>query len=147
MRERHWTTTSLLACAGLVITMANACGGSRGFACTQVAEPAVALQLRDAVTGNPVDGATAVLSDSIFQQVMVGVGDGRYFGGFERQGTYRVAVARAGYQLAFLADIVVPGTRCGPTTQAVEIQLVPQGTSWWSRLRPKAVSPCTPAGS
>ena len=121
MRLMHpWTMPCLLFAAACD----NGVGGS--LACPAIAEPAVVVWLTDALTGDPVRGATATLREGSYIETMSEV-DGAYRGGLERPGTYDLLVTAAGYVDETRTGIAAAALPCGPNTQELAIAMQPLG--------------------
>lgn len=106
-----------------------ACHGSDPApnACTGQAEPAVVVELTDAVTGAPVAGATVTLSEGAFVETMFEGPPGTYQGGLERPGLYQVDVRADGYAPERREGVRAWEALCGPVTQTLHIALRPEG--------------------
>ena len=110
----------------LILLLTVACHGRTDpLICTAVAEPAVVVELRDAVTLAPIVGATAILSEGAYSETMFEGPDALYSGGFERPGTYQVDITATGFAAVTRAGITAPAGPCGPVTQNVTIDMQP----------------------
>lgn len=122
--------------APLLLLGGPSCSGAdeiTGLACPAIAEPAVVIELVDADTLAPIEGATLLLTDdNLYLEEMTGY-EGRYQGGLERPGTYRVEIFAEGHEYALLEDIVVPEGPCGPLTEQRVVELEPLAP--WSPAR------------
>ena len=97
---------------------------SPAFACPAIAEPAVVVELFDSQTHESIEGATLLLSEGAYLEEMSGF-EGRYQGGLERPGTYRVEIFAEGYDYAAVDEVVAPEGPCGPITQQLVVELDP----------------------
>lgn len=99
-----------------------ACHGRRVDAtvCTGEAEPAVVVEVL-----GPTSGATVVLREGSYQEVLLEVQPGEFRGGFERPGTYRVEVSATGFASQTVEGVVAAALACGPDTQTLTITLQP----------------------
>lgn len=104
------------------LLLVTACGHREidATVCTGEAEPAVVVDVF-----GPTSGATVVLREGSYQEVLLEVQPGQFRGGFERPGTYRVEVSATGFASQTVEDVVAAPLTCGPDTQTLTITLQP----------------------
>ncbi len=114
----------------LLLTLV-ACSSGEGDSggCTAVFKSGVRATLTDAVTGQPIQGAAAMLEAPLFQELMIEVAPGVYHGAYEREGTYDLTVTATGYLPHTTNGIQVTHDGCHVRTQelSIELAVVPAG--------------------
>lgn len=100
--------------------------------CDAAVEPAVIVEVRNAVTDDPeAENATGVLIDGEYTdslQVDEETGEGiplSLAGGLGRAGTYTVRVEKPGLQTWTREDVDVDDGECGPETERLTARLEP----------------------
>jgi len=100
--------------------------------CPAVAEPAVIVEVRNAVTDDPeAENADGVLIDGEYTdslRVTEETDEGipiALAGGFERAGTYTVRVEKAGFQTWTRKGVDVGDGECGPETERLDARIEP----------------------
>ncbi len=85
-----------------------------GTPCTTLFAYGVNVTLTDAVSGDPIDGATLTLTEGTYTEVMQAfpTGPGEYVGAGERAGTYTLVATAPGYQSQTIENIVVTADEC-----------------------------------
>lgn len=114
-----------------VAATAAACSSSP-TACTAIAAPGIAIQVRDSTTDNPAaSGALGIAVDGSYVDTLEHVPTFdpttllTLLGAWEREGTYDVTVTRAGYLPWHRNSIVVTGDECHVHTVTIEALLQP----------------------
>lgn len=100
--------------------------------CPATAEPAVIVEVRDAVTEDPeAENAEGVLIDGDYTdslRIQEETDDGipvTLAGGFERAGTYSVRIDKPGFQTWTRDDVDVDDGECGPETERLNARIEP----------------------
>ncbi|PSQ85956.1 MAG: hypothetical protein BRD42_06890 [Bacteroidetes bacterium QS_3_64_15] len=100
--------------------------------CPAVAEPAVIVEVRNAVTDDPeAENADGVLIDGEYTdslRVNEETDEGILIalaGGFERAGTYTVCVEKPRFQTWTREDVDVDDGECGPETERLTARMEP----------------------
>ena len=100
--------------------------------CPAVAEPAVVVEVRNAVTDDPeAENADGVLIDGEYTdslRVNEETDEGILIalaGGFERAGTYTVRVEKPGFQTWTREGVDVDDGECGPKTEQLTARIEP----------------------
>ena len=81
----------------------------RPVMCTLEARAGLVIEVIDAATGAPLDGAVGTVAEGSSQEPLRGFG-GELFGAYEQPGKYQVFVASSGYRTWVSSEIQV---RCG----------------------------------
>ena len=99
--------------------------------CTTSVEPGLIVRVIDSATGAPAaHEAAGVAVDGEYQETLRNVAPEDpaaelLYGADEREGTYRVSVAKAGYQLWVREGVRVTGDECHVRTVSLEAHLIP----------------------
>lgn len=96
--------------------------GGGGTICTAVFIYGLTVNLTDP-NGDPVTGATVVISEGIFSETLTPVQDGFYTGAGERAGTYTLTVTATGFEPVTQNNIVVTADECHVTPVGRDITL------------------------
>ena len=100
-----------------------------GVPCTQLYAYGLTVRLSDAATGEPIAGATLVLSDGSYvetmQELSADFDPGAYVGAGERPGTYTLTVQADGYQSTVIEDIGILADICHVIGRALDVELSP----------------------
>lgn len=115
---------------GLAVTAVCACSDPVVPICDYSLPPAVAVEITDAQSGNPlVERASGVVRDGAFTdslRLCGGSVTGRTrCGAYERAGTYDVEVQHAGYQSWSVRGVQVSKGSCHVNTVTLKAALVP----------------------
>jgi hypothetical protein len=81
-------------------------------ACTAIYVYGVSIEVKDAVTGAPLEGVTAEIRDGAFVDPSVVVSTSIVNGAGERAGTYSIVIRKAGYRDWTKTGVVVTADRC-----------------------------------
>jgi hypothetical protein len=117
--------------AGLVLAVALAAAGcgdepSPVF-CTAIAVSALTVTVVEAATNLPVCDAEVTVTDGAFRETLpvfpASGTDCRYFGPFERPGTYAITVRREGYPTVVQSGVRVTSDECHVIGVPVTIRL------------------------
>lgn len=100
--------------------------------CPAVAEPAVIVEVRNAVTEDPeAENAEGVLIDGNYTdslRIKEETDEGipvALAGGFERAGTYSVRIDKPGFQAWTREGVDVDEGECGPETERLDARIEP----------------------
>lgn len=96
-------------------------GGSN---CTEVFIFGLTVYLTDQ-NGDPVTGATVVITEGQDEETLVVVQDGFYTGAGERQGTYTLTIEATGFEPVTINNIVITGDECHVTPVGRDVTLQP----------------------
>jgi len=101
------------------------CPITNGPVCTEVFVYGVNVTLTDTETGEPVTGATLVLSEATYTETMREITPGQYVGAGERPGTYELTVEAEGFLPESRSMIVVTADECHVIPVNLDIALTP----------------------
>ena len=100
-----------------------------GVPCTELYAYGLTVRLSDAATGDPISGATLVLTEGAYvetmQELSAEFNPGAYVGAGERPGRYTLTVQAEGYQSTVIEDIVVIADICHVIGRALDVELSP----------------------
>lgn len=100
-----------------------------GVPCTELYAYGLTVRLSDAATGDPISGATLVLTEGAYietmQELSAEFNPGAYVGAGERPGIYTLTVQAEGYQSTVIQDIVIVSDVCHVIGRALDVQLSP----------------------
>ena len=100
-----------------------------GVACPAIAAAGLGVDVTNAATTQPLCDATVIAADGSYSERLQGVSC-RYFGAYERPGTYALAVSRPGFASKEVSSVrvVMGGGQCPHVEPAhVSVALTPEG--------------------
>ncbi len=96
-----------------------------GNVCTEIFIYGLTVYLTDQ-NGDPVTGATVVITEGQYEETLEVVQDGFYTGAGERQGTYTLTIVAMGFEPVTINNIVITGDECHVTPVGRDITLQPE---------------------
>jgi len=125
--------TSMCAAAFLLGCPSSSEGDQDSLVCSQDIRPGIDIEVRDSRTGAPAAcGATAEIREGDYLETLDAASrctvipdTTALFGAWERAGTYKVTVHKAGYQEWVKDDVVVVADQCHVQTMTLQANLEP----------------------
>ncbi len=122
--NRYRATLGIFCCF-----FAGACDTAEPVLCTLEARPGIAIEVRDAVTGEAAAaGALGIATESAFTDTLMAIPleDGVSLvltGLYERAGTYEVLITKAGYHAWRVSGVKIERDECHVMTVHLEARL------------------------
>ncbi len=110
---------SLLILGGVSFTQCD-------VVCTTVFVYGLNVRLTDSESGQPITGATLILTDGDYTETMMETGDGQYVGAGERAGTYELTITADSYATETRGMIVITADECHVQPVNLDIELTPE---------------------
>jgi len=99
--------------------------GTDFSSCTEDLRAGLSVQVIDAETNDPINGAALSAFDGTEMIPLEQFGDtGNYVGAFERPGEYTITVSKEGYESVVTDKVVVDEDECHVITENVLVELM-----------------------